>query len=108
MNKPEPRKSAVYDWLEANNYLKEKYPDEWDSDEVWSVLCDKANFINDSGVDLWDWYFDLEDDVFIGDTWEIENPTKLQRMGQILWEEFGEKDENGIPYNQAITFWFSW
>jgi hypothetical protein len=108
MNKPEPLKSVAYDWTECNNYLKEKYPEEWDSDEVWSELCDKCAMNNDSASNIWDWYFDLEDANFIGDTWEIENPTKLQRMGQILWEEFGEKDENGITYNEPITFWFSW
>jgi len=108
LNKPEPLKSVVYDWTEANNYLKEKYPEEWDEDEVWSVLCDKAAMSNDSAVNLWDWYFDLEDDSFIGDTWEMENPTPIQRMGQLLWEEFGEKNENGIPYDASISFWFSW
>lgn len=104
MNKPLPIKSSFYNWTDITKYLAEKYPSEWESDEVWSLLCDKIQFMNDSWVQIWDYVFE-QDDI------DWDNPgelTEVQRWGQILWEEFGERSETGELYNEPIVVGMFW
>lgn len=113
IQKPQPLKIVTYDWHEINSYLKQKYPT-WkeNADDIWYLLCDNVGFHNGSTEGIWpetfEDFMDLwEDDNDTEEAW-VSRLNQIQLCGYYLWKEFGEKDSDGLPFNERIEVQFIW
>jgi len=111
--KPTSAKTEVYDWHEVNYYLNSKYPT-WkeSSDYIWHLMCENIGFHNGSTEGVWPEIFEdfmdlWEDDNDTEEAW-VSRMNEIQLCGYYFWKEFGQKDSDGLPFNQSIEVQFIW
>ena len=106
LKKPEKQTKTYYDWIDAWEYLKEKYgfPDECAKDEdgepldLWQYFCDKYEIHNGGFISVTDWELKHNDGEFA-----YMYPDWYIPILNVILDEFGEVDKECLTPNTRVA-----